>query len=347
MTNFSFYNLVLLLCLSFVIYYSLNIYLFNDLQATVSKSDFRVAKHHALSSKTEITKGNSFSKNTTSNSLLSVQKAIVVKSKILKPVFRNKNPKYIAIKQKLWPNANIVFPSTDKLIGAVINALTTDSIYSMKNSRRGTQLKLVLELTNSQLVLFKPSWYSRDEIMNGSVYSGKDRHNSEIVSFHLAAVLNLRYTPIVAGRRISLRDSLKYADAELLQTMPVLNNLQCVYGVCHFCKSDEIVCDDKQNGTLEGAVLFTIPGKIIKYRSPWQRTYKEQLKAEWEKNDNYCALISKKLNFDVLLDLIDAAIFDFLIQNGDRHHYETRENRVLLLDNGKGFVSDAQLGRGY
>ncbi|XP_040174570.1 glycosaminoglycan xylosylkinase homolog isoform X2 [Anopheles arabiensis] len=207
----------------------------------------------------------------------------------------------------------------------------------MKNSRRGTQLKLVLELTNSQLVLFKPSWYSRDEIMNGSVYSGKDRHNSEIVSFHLAAILNLRYTPIVAGRRISLRDSLKYADAELQQTMPVVNNLQCVYGVCHFCKSDEIVCDDQQNGTLEGAVLFTIPGKIIKYRSPWQRTYKEQLKAEWEKNDNYCALISKKLNFDVLLDLIDAAIFDFLIQNGDRHHYETRENRVLLLDNGKGF----------
>ena len=119
-----------------------------------------------------------------------------------------------------WPNANIVFPSTDKLIGAVINALTTDSIYSMKNSRRGTQLKLVLELTNSQLVLFKPSWYSRDEIMNGSVYSGKDRHNSEIVSFHLAAILNLRYTPIAAGRRISLRDSLKYADAELQQTMP-------------------------------------------------------------------------------------------------------------------------------
>ncbi|EAA13435.2 AGAP001051-PA [Anopheles gambiae str. PEST] len=355
MTNFSFYNLVLLLCLSFVIYYSLNIYLFNDLQSTVSKSDFSLAEHHALSK--QVTKGNSFSKNTTSNSLLSVHKAIVVKSKILKPVFRNKNPKYIAIKQKLlscffpktynsssvwkiansWPNANVVFPSTDKLIGAVINALTTDSIHSMKNSRRGTQLKLVLELTNSQLVLFKPSWYSRDEIMNGSVYSGKDRHNSEIVSFHLAAILNLRYTPIVAGRRISLRDSIKYADAELQQTMPVVNNLQCVYGVCHFCKSDEIVCDDQQNGTLEGAVLFTIPGKIIKYRSPWQRTYKEQLKAEWEKNDNYCALISKKLNFDVLLDLIDAAIFDFLIQNGDRHHYETRENRVLLLDNGKGF----------
>lgn len=38
-----------------------------------------------------------------------------------------------------------------------------------------------------------------------------------------------------------------------------------------------------------------------------------------------------------LLDLIDVAIFDFLIQNGDRHHFETRNERVVLVDNGKGF----------
>lgn len=38
-----------------------------------------------------------------------------------------------------------------------------------------------------------------------------------------------------------------------------------------------------------------------------------------------------------LLDLIDVAIFDFLIQNGDRHHYETRNDRIVLIDNGKGF----------
>uniref|UniRef100_A0A182SZT7 Fam20C domain-containing protein n=1 Tax=Anopheles maculatus TaxID=74869 RepID=A0A182SZT7_9DIPT len=232
---------------------------------------------------------------------------------------------------------NEVFPLKDKSIGAVINAIRMESIHSIKNSRRGTQLKLVLELTGSQFVLFKPKWYAREDIINGTVYSGKDRHNSEIMSFHLAAILNLRYTPIVAGRKISLRNNLQYADEVLRQTMPVINNQQCAYGFCHYCKSDETVCDDPATGTLEGAVLLTIPGKIVKYRSPWQRTYKDQLKAEWEKNDNYCALIRKTLQFDVLLDLIDAAIFDFLIQNGDRHHYETRENRVLLLDNGKGF----------
>lgn len=47
--------------------------------------------------------------------------------------------------------------------------------------------------------------------------------------------------------------------------------------------------------------------------------------------------VKTKLSKTRILDLIDVAIFDYLIQNGDRHHYETKNNRVLLLDNGKGF----------
>lgn len=43
-----------------------------------------------------------------------------------------------------------------------------------------------------------------------------------------------------------------------------------------------------------------------------------------------------------LLDLVDSSIFDFLIQNGDRHHYETRNDRLVLLDNGKGFGNPFQ-----
>lgn len=46
--------------------------------------------------------------------------------------------------------------------------------------------------------------------------------------------------------------------------------------------------------------------------------------------------IKDKLSAVRLLDLIDAAVFDFLIQNGDRHHYETRNDRLVLVDNGKG-----------
>ena len=40
-----------------------------------------------------------------------------------------------------------------------------------------------------------------------------------------------------------------------------------------------------------------------------------------------------------LIDLVDAAVFDFLLQNGDRHHYtvvaEEPKSSIVLLDNGK------------
>lgn len=40
-----------------------------------------------------------------------------------------------------------------------------------------------------------------------------------------------------------------------------------------------------------------------------------------------------------LLDLVDAAVFDYLIGNADRHHYEVfsdfPDSIVILLDNGK------------
>lgn len=47
--------------------------------------------------------------------------------------------------------------------------------------------------------------------------------------------------------------------------------------------------------------------------------------------------VKEKFTKSRLLDLIDASIFDFLIQNGDRHHYETLDSIILLIDNGKGF----------
>lgn len=86
-------------------------------------------------------------------------------------------------------------------------------------------------------------------------------------------------------------------------------------------------------------LLYQVPGPIAKHKSPWQRTYKEGQKAVWEQNEenNYCELVKTKVPMLRILDLIDTAIFDFLIQNGDRHHYETRKNRVVLIDNGKGF----------
>jgi hypothetical protein len=47
--------------------------------------------------------------------------------------------------------------------------------------------------------------------------------------------------------------------------------------------------------------------------------------------------VKDKITKRRLFDLVDTSIFDFLIQNGDRHHYETLYSNVILLDNGKGF----------
>ncbi|KAL8602616.1 hypothetical protein ACOMHN_021963 [Nucella lapillus] len=46
-------------------------------------------------------------------------------------------------------------------------------------------------------------------------------------------------------------------------------------------------------------------------------------------------------NSGLLLDLIDTTVFDFLIGNADRHHYEVvsrvQKGMLVILDNGKSF----------
>lgn len=98
-----------------------------------------------------------------------------------------------------------------------------------------------------------------------------------------------------------------------------------------------MICGNKEDHLAEGAVLYLIPGQLQKHISPWQRTYKLNKKASWQTDSNYCGPLRKKFSLERLLDMIDIGLFDYLIQNGDRHRHESRNNRLLLLDNGKGF----------
>lgn len=99
---------------------------------------------------------------------------------------------------------------------------------------------------------------------------------------------------------------------------------------------------------LESTVILWLPSKVKlkSNRSPWQRTYKKNLHAQWETDDNFCNNLQRHNQiYNIrrgkrrLLDLVDASVFDFLISNGDRHHYEVIDGpsnpAVLLLDNGK------------
>ena len=62
----------------------------------------------------------------------------------------------------------------------------------------------------------------------------------------------------------------------------------------------------------------------------------------WEIDDKYCDKVRQTSPYDSgprLMDIIDASVFDYLIGNADRHHYETfkdqPESMLVMLDSAK------------
>jgi len=107
-------------------------------------------------------------------------------------------------------------------MGQLLETMRREPITRVSNLARGTQLKLLMRLSQQQKVIFKPQWYPRDEVIEGMVYSGKDRHTAEVYAFYLGAVLDFRWTPIVVGRVVNLKKEI-YAngDHELQQTINI------------------------------------------------------------------------------------------------------------------------------
>ncbi|XP_055699181.1 glycosaminoglycan xylosylkinase homolog [Phlebotomus papatasi] len=138
-----------------------------------------------------------------------------------KHIRRNRKKKSIK-----WVVDNEIYPAYGRGVGVVCRALQQETIVRAKNSPKGTQLKLMLRLTGGQVAIFKPKWYEKDMVFSGAVYSGKDRHTSEIVAFYLGTILNLRWTPIAVGRKIDLKEVYRRADKELKETMDSLEELQ-------------------------------------------------------------------------------------------------------------------------
>ena len=65
----------------------------------------------------------------------------------------------------------------------------------------------------------------------------------------------------------------------------------------------------------------------------------------WESDDEYCDAVERIPPYDAgprLLDILDACVFDYLIGNADRHHYETfkgyDESMLVMLDSAKRYV---------
>lgn len=100
-------------------------------------------------------------------------------------------------------------------------------------------------------------------------------------------------------------------------------------GKCkYYCDTSHGICG--QRDMLEGSFAAFLPENVkrTKWKHPWRRSYSKRKEADWEHDGNYCAKVRRTPPYNDtqrLLQLIDMCIFDFLMGNMDRHHYETFE----------------------
>lgn len=222
----------------------------------------------------------------------------------------------------------------------------------------GHHLKLALKMRNLAKAMFKPMRQQRDEETPEDVFYFVDlqRHNAEIAAFHLDRILDFRRVPPVVGRLVNITSEvLKVTQNEDLRavffTSPANNT--CFFAKClYVCKTEYAACGSPD--LLEGSLSAYLPGLSIAPRisipTPWIRSYTFTGREEWEVNPFYCDTIKQQYPYNSgnrLLNIIDMSVFDFLIGNMDRHHYEIftkfgDEGFLLHLDNARGFGKHAK-----
>uniref|UniRef100_A0A671NCX5 Extracellular serine/threonine protein kinase FAM20C-like n=1 Tax=Sinocyclocheilus anshuiensis TaxID=1608454 RepID=A0A671NCX5_9TELE len=163
-------------------------------------------------------------------------------------------------------------------------------------------------------------------------------------------ILDFRRVPPVAGRLMNMTREIRDVtrDKKLWRTFFVspANNI-CFYGECsYYCSTEHALCGKPDQ--IEGSLAAFLPdlalAKRKTWRNPWRRSYHKRKKAEWEVDPDYCDEVKQTPPYDRgtrLLDIMDMTIFDFLMGNMDRHHYETfekfgNETFIIHLDNGRG-----------
>ncbi|XP_035657225.1 extracellular serine/threonine protein kinase FAM20C [Oncorhynchus keta] len=239
------------------------------------------------------------------------------------------------------------------VIDALLRDLVSQRITSVAMKSGGTQLKLIMTFQNYGQALFKPMKQTREQETPPDFFyfSDFERHNAEIAAFHLDRILDFRRVPPVAGRLLNMTKEIKdmTRDKKLWKTFFIspANNI-CFYGECsYYCSTEHALCGKPDQ--IEGSLAAFLPdlalAKRKTWRNPWRRSYHKRKKAEWEVDPDYCEEVKQTPPYDSgtrLLDIMDMTIFDFLMGNMDRHHYETfekfgNESFIIHLDNGRGF----------
>uniref|UniRef100_A0AAX7T882 FAM20 C-terminal domain-containing protein n=1 Tax=Astatotilapia calliptera TaxID=8154 RepID=A0AAX7T882_ASTCA len=239
------------------------------------------------------------------------------------------------------------------VLDALLKDLVTQRITSVAMKSGGTQLKLIMTFQNYGQALFKPMKQTREQETPPDFFyfSDFERHNAEIAAFHLDRILDFRRVPPVAGRLVNMTREIRdlTRDKKLWRTFFIspANNV-CFYGECsYYCSTEHALCGKPDQ--IEGSLAAFLPdlnlAKRKTWRNPWRRSYHKRKKAEWEVDPDYCDEVKQTPPYDRgtrLLDIMDMTIFDFLMGNMDRHHYETFEKFgndtfIIHLDNGRGF----------
>ncbi|XP_039630881.1 extracellular serine/threonine protein kinase FAM20C-like [Polypterus senegalus] len=239
------------------------------------------------------------------------------------------------------------------VIESLLKDLVLQKIVSVAMKSGGTQLKLIMTFQNYGQALFKPMKQTREQETPPDFFyfSDFERHNAEIAAFHLDRILDFRRVPPVAGRLVNMTKEIRDVtrDKKLWRTFFIspANNI-CFYGECsYYCSTEHALCGKPDQ--IEGSLAAFLPdlalAKRKTWRNPWRRSYHKRKKAEWEVDPDYCEEVKQTPPYDSgtrLLDIMDMTIFDFLMGNMDRHHYETfekfgNETFIIHLDNGRGF----------
>lgn len=238
-------------------------------------------------------------------------------------------------------------------ISKILDVMSTKEVRSCREKERGTQIKVMMELMDGTNVLVKPMKVPRnyETPPDHFYFSDYERHHAEIASFHVDKVLNFYRCPPTVGRVFDITKEIwKNSNSALKKTFfysPAGNT--CFTGHCsYYCDTSHAICG-KPLDRMEGSVQLMLPNKpLLKWKAtehPYRRSYSKKKKAVWETNNNYCyeeVFQETAFHGKVLLDLMDLSVFDFIIGNLDRHHFERMESMsnttfVIHLDHGRAF----------